>query len=45
LEAENPNPETGEIDRFASHFAARPQPVYRRSRTRCREAAIRIELD
>ena len=33
--AENPNPETGEINLFAAEFTTRPQPVYRRARTQC----------
>jgi cytochrome P450 len=35
MAAENPNPETGEINLFASEFVTHPQPVYRRARTQC----------
>jgi cytochrome P450 len=35
MAAENPNPETGELNLFASEFVRCPQPVYRRARAEC----------
>jgi cytochrome P450 len=35
MAADNPNPETGEINLFAPDFAACPQPIYRQARERC----------